>query len=98
MSAERIARQTSVSSRTNARCSNVTIPWFGLDLDSRTLRISVSTRIVSPSKSGAGKTTSLNPRLATVVPVVISPTLIPTTSASVNIELNSGFPNSVLAA
>ena len=48
-----------------------TIPAFGLDLLSRSSRISVSTRSVSPWKTGAGKRISSQPRLAIDVPSVV---------------------------
>ena len=43
----------------------------------------VFARTVSPWNTGFGKRTSLIPRLATVVPNVVSPTEIPITSPSV---------------
>ena len=54
--------------------------------------------MVSPAKTGFGNAISENPRLAIVVPRVSSGTERPTTSATVNIELTSGLPNSVPAA
>ena len=79
-----------------ARCSNSTMPRSGFDFDSRTEITSVSTRIVSPWKTGCGKTVSFMPRLATVVPSVVSCTEMPIISPSVNSELTSGLPHSVL--
>ena len=43
--------------------------------------ISVSALSVSPQNTGLGKLTSLKPRLATVVPCVVSSTVMPTSSA-----------------
>eukprot|EP01037_Dinobryon_pediforme_P010185 gene10186-10254_t len=57
----------------------------------------VSVRIVSPEKTGRGKVVSVIPRLAMVVPMVVSCTDSPITSPSVKIEFISGLPNSVVA-
>ena len=59
---------------------------------------SVSTRIVSPSNNGAGKATSVMPRLAIVVPTVVSLTEMPIMRPSVNSEFISGRPHSVSVA
>lgn len=74
------------------------MPCVGRDFDARAAATSVSTRSVSPWNIGAGNATSLNPRLATVVPRVVSWTLIPITIATVNIEFTIGRPNSVSLA
>ncbi len=75
-------------------CSNTTSPARGRDFDSRASTTSLSTRIVSPWNTGAGKRTSVSPSWATIVPSVSSWTDRPTTSASVNMLLTSGWPNS----
>ena len=62
----------------NASCLNSTTPWLGRDLDRRAETTVVLAEIVSPAKTGAGKTTSENPKLATVVPCVVSWTVMPT--------------------
>ena len=59
---------------------------------------SVSARTVSPSNNGAGKATSVIPRLAMVVPTVVSLTEMPIISPSVNSEFISGRPHSVSVA
>jgi hypothetical protein len=51
-----------------------------------------------PGNTGAGNTTSVIPSCATMVPSVSSGTERPTTSATVNMLLTSGRPNSVPAA
>ena len=79
-------------------CSKVTMPVDGRDRDRRASRTSVTTWIVSPVNTGAGKSTREKPRLATVVPSVSSGTASPTTRPSVNRLLTSGRPNSVPAA
>ena len=53
---------------------------------------------VSPWKTGLGKRTSVIPRLATVVPSVVSYTVMPTRMPSVYMLLNSRSPHSVWAA
>ena len=58
----------------------------------------VSTCTVSPWNSGFGKRTSSQPRLATVVPSVVSPTEMPTIRPSVNALLTMRWPNSVCVA
>ena len=60
--------------------------------------ISVVTRTVSPSNSGAGKRTSVMPRLPIVVPTVVSLTEMPIIRPSVNSEFISGRPHSVSVA
>jgi hypothetical protein len=70
----------------------------GRDFDGRACTTSVSTRTVSPGNTGAGNTTSVIPSCATMVPSVSSGTERPTTSATVNMLLTSGRPNSVPAA
>ena len=98
MSPVRRQRHTSSSRWLWARCSNTTIPASGRDFDARASTTSVSTRTVSPGKTGAGNTTSVIPSCATMVPSVSSGTERPTTSATVNMLLTSGRPNSVPAA
>src|SRR5271166_2254171 len=78
-----------------ASCRNSTIPWPGRDFDARTETTVVRARIVSPWNTGLGNLTSCMPRLPTVVPSVVSPTVIPISSPSVNSELTSGLPNSL---
>src|SRR4051812_46845010 len=79
-------------------CSNSTIPASERDRLRRTDITVVRARIVSPWNTGFGKRTSVMPRLATVVPSVVSPTLIPITRPSVKMLLTSGRPNSVVLA
>jgi len=52
---------------------------------------------VSPLKTGAGNTMSVQPRFATAN-WLTSATLMPTTTASVNALFTSGLPNSERAA
>ena len=54
-----------------------TMPASGRDRDARFDAISVTTLMVSPSKSGWGNVTSVMPRLAMVVPSVVSLTEMP---------------------
>eukprot|EP00579_Thalassiosira_antarctica_P015008 CAMPEP_0201937118 /NCGR_PEP_ID=MMETSP0903-20130614/38812_1 /ASSEMBLY_ACC=CAM_ASM_000552 /TAXON_ID=420261 /ORGANISM="Thalassiosira antarctica, Strain CCMP982" /LENGTH=92 /DNA_ID=CAMNT_0048477989 /DNA_START=163 /DNA_END=441 /DNA_ORIENTATION=+ len=68
------------------------MPWVGRLLLSLLSKTIVSALSVSPGYTGFGNNTSENPRLATVVPCVVSGMLIPTRSANVNMELNNGFP------
>ena len=75
----------------------VTMPTFSRDLESRTSSTSDSEYSVSPSKTGAGRRTSSQPRLA-ITFWETSVTLWPVTSASVNVESTSGRPHSVCAA
>src|SRR5690606_18145679 len=89
---------TSTSFWLYARCSNSTMPRSGFDLDSRTESTVVSTRIVSPWKTGCAKIVSVMPRFATVVPTVMSLTEMPIMRPSVNSEFTRGLPHSVLAA
>src|SRR6185437_5399147 len=79
-------------------CSNSTMPASARDLLRRRLTTVVRAWIVSPWKTGFGNRTSLIPRLATVVPSVVSPTEMPITSPSVKMLLTSGRPNSVVLA
>ena len=94
----RRSRQTSSSRWLYARCSNSTIPASGLDRDRRAATTSVSTRMVSPAKTGAGNCTSDSASWAMIVPRVSSGTDSPTTSAAVNMLFTSGRPNSLCAA
>src|SRR3954471_500533 len=71
------------------------MPWPGRDLLGRFDSTSVSTRMVSPWNSGLGKRTSSQPRFATVVPSVVSPTVMPTISPRVKALLTMRWPNSV---
>ena len=64
-----------------ARCWKVTMPWVGRLLLSLLSNTNVSALSVSPGYTGFGNNTSENPRLATVVPCVVSGMLIPTRSA-----------------
>ena len=74
------------------------MPASGRDLLSRRLTTLVCTRSVSPWKTGLGKRTSVMPRLATVVPSVVSFTVMPIIRPSVNRLLTMRWPNSVLEA
>ena len=67
----------------------------GRDFDSRLAITSVVTCTVSPWKSGFGKRTSVIPRLAIVVPTVVSLTEMPIIRPSVKSEFISGWPHSV---
>ena len=96
--AARTATQTVSSRWLRPWCSNVTMPASGRDRDRRASRTSVTTWMVSPANTGAGKSTREKPRLATVVPRVSSGTASPTTRPSVNRLFTRGRPNSVLAA
>src|SRR5690606_35632393 len=91
-------RATSTSFWLKARCSNSTMPRSGFERDSRTLLTSVSTRSVSPWKSGWGKMVSFIPRLAIVVLKVVSWTEMPIIRPRVKRELTSGRPHSVFSA
>jgi hypothetical protein len=71
------------------------MPALGRDLLARTSSTVVRERSVSPANTGAGKRTSVMPRLATVVPSVVSCTDRPMTSPSVKMLFISGFANSV---
>ncbi len=73
------------------------MPVSGRDFDARLERISVSTRSVSPWRTGAGNATSSNPRFPNVVPSVVSATERPTTRPRVNTEFTIRVPNSVPA-
>ena len=66
------------------------MPASGRDFDSRLPATSVVTFTVSPSNSGAGNLTSVMPRLAMVVPTVVSLTEIPIISPRVKSEFMSG--------
>ena len=78
------------------RVRTVTMPKPGRDFDSRFSSTSVSARIVSPAKTGAGSRTSFQPRLTPRSDT--SATDRPVTSASVNVESTSGRSHSVVAA
>src|SRR6185369_2832457 len=54
--------------------------------------------MVSPWKTGLGNSTFSKPRLPTVVPRVVSPTLRPTAMPRVSRLLTSGLPNSAFCA
>ncbi len=73
------------------------MPTPGRDRDSRISRTSLSAYSVSPTKTGAGRRTLSQPRLANAFSLM-STTDIPVTSASVKALLTSGRPNSVCAA
>ena len=62
------------------------------------LEDSVAARTVSPSNSGAGNRTSVIPKLAIVVPTVVSLTEMPIIRPRVNSEFISGRPHSVSVA
>src|ERR1700738_4885156 len=78
------------------RCTKVTMPAFGRERLSRNSATVVTARIVSPANTGDPKRTSVMPRLATVVPSVVSCTDRPITKPSVNMLFMSGRPNSVV--
>src|SRR5664280_208842 len=71
------------------------MPAPGRDFDSRLETTTVEQWTVSPSNSGLGKRTSVMPRLAMVVPTVMSDTWMPIIRPSVNSEFISGWPHSV---
>ena len=71
------------------------MPALGRDLDARSSSTSVSIRRVSPWNTGLGKRTSSQPRLATAVPRVVSPTEMPTMRPRVKPLLTMRWPNSV---
>ena len=71
------------------------MPASGRDRDSRLPTTEVATCTVSPWKSGWGKRTSVMPRLAIVVPKVVSCTEMPIMRPSVKSEFTSGWPHSV---
>ena len=73
------------------------MPAFGRDWLARSSSTVVRERSVSPAKTGNGKRTSVIPRLATVVPSVVSCTDRPITRPSVKMLFISGRPNSVPA-
>ena len=75
----------------------VTMPTLGFDLDSRSARISLSAQIVSPAKTGFGSLMSVYSRFAAAFSLV-SGTVRPVTSASVNALFTSGLPNCVRSA
>src|SRR5262249_9490682 len=81
--AERLHEPTNSSRWLKVRCRKMTMPLSGRDLLSRSSSTSVSTWMVSPWNRGLGKRTSSQPRFATVVPSVVSPTEIPTMKPSV---------------
>ena len=68
-----------------------TMPMLGREADSRSSRISLSAQRVSPSKTGWGSVMSVQARFAAACSLV-SGTVRPVTSASVNAELTSGRP------
>src|SRR5262245_64305658 len=74
------------------------MPWPGRDDDGRADTTSVWAWIESPGITGAGKAISSKPRLATVVPSVVSNTDRPMSSDSVNRLLTTRVPNSVVSA
>jgi ribosomal protein S18 acetylase RimI-like enzyme len=78
------------------RVRTVTIPKPGRDRDSRFASTSVSARIVSPAKTGAGSVTSRQPRLTPCSDTASTDS--PVTSASVKVESTSGRFHSVAAA
>ena len=71
------------------------MPALGRDWLARSSCTVVRERTVSPWKTGFGKRVSLMPRLATVVPSVVSCTDRPITRPSVKMLFTSGWPNSV---
>jgi hypothetical protein len=77
--------------------STDTTPSWGRDLDSRMSSTVLREWMVSPSNTGCGSRTSSQPRFAKTF-WDTSVTLCPETSASVNVELTRGLPNSVRAA
>src|SRR5262249_5031444 len=95
MRAERLHWPTSSSRWLKQRWVKMTMPLSGRDLLSRSSSTSVSMRMVSPWNRGLGKRTSSQPRLATAVPRVVSPTEIPTMKARVRQLLTMRAPYSV---
>ena len=71
------------------------MPASGRERLSRVLSTSVVKFSVSPWNTGVGNLTSVMPRLATVVPIVVSLTEMPIIRPSVKMLLTSGLPNSV---
>ncbi len=74
------------------------IPAPGRDSLSRLLTTRVRARSVSPWNTNLGKVTSIIPKLAMVVPSVVSWTDMPIMMPSVLSELNRRCPHSVPAA
>ena len=74
-----------------------TIPTLGFDDDSRTSRISLSAWSVSPSNTGLGSLMSVHSRFAAAFSLV-SGTVSPVTTASVNALFTSGCSKRVRAA
>ena len=74
-----------------------TIPTVGVERDSRVSTISLSAHSVSPTKTGFGIEMSVHARFAVAFSLV-SGTVMPVTSASVNALLTSGFPKRVRSA
>src|SRR6476646_7019435 len=98
-SGSRIERSNSITASSRwlrPHVRTVTMPKPGRDFDSRFSNTSVSARIVSPAKTGAGRLTSRQPRLTPRSDT--SATDRPVTSASVNVESTSGRSHSVVAA
>src|SRR5439155_404789 len=75
----------------------VTMPTLEFDFDSRSSRISLSAHSVSPAKTGFGSLMSVHCRLAAAFSLV-SGTVMPVISASVNVLFTSGWPNCVRSA
>src|ERR1700722_11850192 len=73
----------------------MTMPLCGRERLARSSATSDSQCRVSPWNTGFGKRTSSQPRLATVVPSVVSPMETPTMSPSVKALLTMRCPNSV---
>src|SRR4051812_2607266 len=71
------------------------MPWPGRDAEVRAETTSVWAWMVSPGMTGLGKAISSNPRLATVVPSVVSKTESPMSSERVKRLLTRRVPNSV---
>ena len=74
------------------------MPASGREVEALAATTSVSAHSVSPTSTGCGKAISENPRLATVVPSVVSCTVMPTSRDNVSIEFTSRSPNSLSAA
>src|SRR5271170_6813906 len=95
ISADRLQKATSSARWLKHRWSNTTIPESGRERLSRFSATVVSARSVSPINTGCAKRVSAMPRLAMVVPRVVSPTDTPIIRPSVKMLLTMRWPNSV---
>src|SRR5260370_4871994 len=95
ISADRLQYATSSARWLKHRWSNTTIPESGRERLSRFSATVVSARSVSPINTGCAKRVSAMPRLAIVVPSVVSPTDTPIISPRVKMLFTMRWPNSV---